>query len=270
MITVHIDQGRRHKASSEPLRLIKTTVNCCFTVLGSTGNACVIAVSNNSTSCTCPDSHPFCKHVLFLLQASGLSAQHVLTVSSVNLLRLLHAKPPSAKLKQALLDQHTSDLCSAHIYPHCYFCNRKPSGSLSICSKCGFLSHHHCLRLFLLAENDNGTHCPRCGEFSLRLPSHFIGGYRNFFHVLRHQGYSVFCPTATQNNFSSACLPIIPSHSGVGTSDETNACVRSDASVAQRLQGDIHHSFVPEFGLVSEDAVSDTGLVDSTQPPQDI
>ena len=86
MITVHIDQGRRHKASSEPLRLIRTTVNCCFTVLGSTGNACVIAVSNNSTSCTCPDSHPFCKHVLFLLQASGLSAQHVLTVSSVNLL----------------------------------------------------------------------------------------------------------------------------------------------------------------------------------------
>ena len=86
MITVHIDPGRRHKASSEPLRLIKTTVNCCFTVLGSTGNACVVAVSNNSMSCTCPDSHPFCKHVLFLLQASGLSAQHVLTASSVNLL----------------------------------------------------------------------------------------------------------------------------------------------------------------------------------------
>ena len=292
MVTFSIEPGRLRRASTQPFRLMKSTVNTIFIVLGSTGNAYVVAVSKESISCNCPDSHPVCKHIVFLLHLSGCSGRRQLTFSPSNLVKKLHAEPPNPKLKKALLDQHTNQLCSAHIYPHCYFCNRAQSGTLSICSSCGFLSHEHCLQLFLAEENDSGSHCPRCGKLSSRLPSEFIGRHRNFFHVLRHRGYACLPPTSTathslnNNNHDDNCQNpnhqharnqgrVVAQHSNNNNNDDN--CLNPNHQharnqrrvVAQQNTHGEHHPFTARL-LNEHDSANDSRLVSSSQMPQDL
>ena len=264
---ISIDAGRLHRATTQPFRLMKTSVNCIFIVLGSTGNACILTVSSMSVSCTCPDSHPACKHTLFLLFVSGFTGRFQLTFSPVNLLKKLHTTPPPSKLRRALLDEHTNNLCSAHNHPPCHFCNQEPSGTLTMCSSCGFLSHQHCFQLFL-NEDDNGSdsHCPRCGMLSSRLSSHFIGGHRNFFHVLRHQGHQ--------------CLPFISTASASDSTNNNNnsdnnsnqGVGHTDTSDVEQNTSNHHPSSSPEFHIpiMPESAESESGLISIRQPPQDL
>ena len=106
--------------------------------------------------------------------------------------------PVPPNVKRALLDDHTSKLCSAHAFPPCFFCAKKPSGTLITCSNCGFLSHQACLGRFLM-EDDNSSrfneHCPKCGRLSARLTPNFVNSHRNFSSVLRHQGCITLLPT---------------------------------------------------------------------------
>ena len=265
MITLQIEPRRLHRASTQPFRLMKTTVNCVFVVFGSTGNACVLAVSKNSISCNCPDIHPGCKHILFLLLACGHSGRGRLCLSPANLLQKLHADPPTQKLKGALLDKHTNHLCSAHNHPSCFFCNKKPSGTLTICSSCGFLSHQNCLDLFLFEDeaNDHSSHCPRCGLSSSMLLSHFVAGHRNFFHILRHQGCECLPPTHTafpphfssrrvQNNLN---VPIQPAVDTV-----CPPTVQQQNATTNMTNDD--WPAIPQFRIVTDDT--------EIQPPQDV
>ena len=267
MITISIEPDRLCRATTQPFRLMKTSVNCIFIVLGSTGNAYILTVSNTSISCTCPDSHPACKHILFLLLVSGFSGCRQLTLSAGNLLQKLHAEPPPSKLRGALLDEHTNNLCSAHNYPSCFFCNQQPSGTLTICSSCGFLSHKHCFQLFLLEDNDSVSHCPRCGMQSSRLSSHFIGGHRNFFHILCHQGYR--------------CLPLTSMASATTTTTNNNNnnnvsnqphVGHADISAAEQNTSNDHCPDTPELHIpiVPESAQSISGPISISQPPQDL
>ena len=118
----------------------------------------------------------------------------------------MHAKPSLPKLQLALLDKHTTKLCSAHAYPPCVFCakhpnehpDKHPCRTLITCSKCGFLSHKDCLSKFLMVDNNSASFneiCPRCGQSSHRLESSFVNGHRNFSHVLRHCGCATLVPT---------------------------------------------------------------------------
>ena len=261
MITIAIEPGRLHRASTQPLRLMKTTVNCIFVVFGSTGNACVLAISKNSISCNCPDIHPGCKHILFLLLASGHSGQRQPNLSPANLLKKLHADPPPPRLKGALLDERTIHLCSAHNYPSCFFCNRKPSGTLCICSSCGFLSHQHCLDLFLLEDeaNDFESHCPRCGVLSHRLSSHFIAGHRNFFHVLRHQGYECLAPPTHVDFRSHRSSRHI--HNNANVTVQPAACASGPSSALPNTTNMTNDDW-PQFPIVTDSTVF--------QPPQDL
>lgn len=244
MITVSVEPGRLHRATTQHFSLMKTTVNCIFIVLGSTGNAYVLTVSKQSISCNCPDSHSPCKHILFLLLVCGFSGRRHVSFLPTNLLQKLHADPPSNKLKRALLDEHTNNLCSAHLYPSCYFCNQQPSGTLTICSSCGFLSHKHCFQMFLSEDNNNGSHCPRCGTMSSMLSSHFIGRYRNFFHVLSHQGCT--------------CLPPNELHAA-----------RADMPVVNHDTSNDHQP-VPHIGIVPESADGNPGQMSIRGPLQDL
>ena len=247
MITLAVKPGRLRCASTQPFRLMKTNVNCIFTVLGSTGNAYVLAVAKHSITCNCPNSHSACKHIIFLLSVCGFSGRRQLSFLPANLLQKLHADPPSNKLKGALLDEHTNNLCSTHLYPSCYFCNQKPSGTLTICSSCGFLSHHHCHQLFLSEDNDDGSHCPRCGIMSPRFSSHFIGGHQNFFHILCHQGYPCLAPS------------------------ELHASCEDMPAIEQDTSAD-NHPTPPQFAIpiVPDSVESDLMLVLICQPPQDL
>ena len=60
------------KQSPQSSHTIETPISCMPAVLGSTGNACVIAVSKHPTTCSCPVKISACKHVLFLLPPCGL------------------------------------------------------------------------------------------------------------------------------------------------------------------------------------------------------
>ena len=266
MITVRIEPGRLHRASTQPFRLMKTNVNCIFVVFGSTGNAYVLAVSKNSISCNCPDTHPGCKHILFLLLACGHSGRGQLCLSPANLLQKLHADPPTQKLKRALLNEHTNHLCSAHNYPFCFFCNKKPSGTLSICSSCGFLSHQHCLDLFLLEDeaNDCCSHCPRCGVSSSRLLSQFIAGHRNFFHVLCHQGCECLPPTHTASHShwcSSPCIQNNNFNVAIQPAAGTSGLSTVQQNTTTNMTNDDWPA-IPQFCIVTDNT--------EIQPPQDV
>ena len=200
MIHIHCERGRLHRSSTQSFHIIKTPVNCIFIVFGSSGNAYVVTVSASAITCNCPDKVAACKHILFLLSVCGLLRpfSKQTSVSPVSLLQRMHAEPLPPQLKLALLDNHTTKLCSAHAFPPCFFCAKQPSGTLIICSNCGFLSHKACLGRFLM-EDDNASrfneHCPKCGRLSARFTSNFVNGHRNFSSVLRHQGYATLLPT---------------------------------------------------------------------------
>ena len=252
MITLFIEPGRQRRSSTQPFCLMKTTLNSVFIVLGCTGNAYRVSLFDDCITCNCPDVNHACKHVIFLLSSAGLSLRRQLTFSPTDLLEKLHSDKPNPKLKDAFLDDHTNLLCSAHIYPNCYFCNHEPSGTLSICSNCGFLSHDRCLQLFLTTENDSGSHCPRCGTFSTRLTSQFIGRYRNFFHVLRHQGHQCMSPVASESQCSSV---------------QTANCPHNNTVHFVHPQVSDEFPDPPHFPTTTH---QDSGLVSETQQPQDL
>ena len=259
MITLFIEPGRQRRSSTQPFRLMKTTLNSVFIVLGCTGNAYRVSLFDDSITCNCPYLNHACKHVIFLLSSAGLSLRRQLTFSPTDLLKKLHSDKPNPKLKDAFLDDHTNLLCAAHIYPNCYFCNHEPSGTLLICSNCGFLSHDRCLRLFLTAENDSGSHCPRCGTLSTRLTSQFIGRHRNFFHVLRHQGYRCLLPVASESQCSSL--------------QTDNCALNNTVHFANPHVFSAHHRASDDFPNLPDFPTTthqDSGLVPKTQQQQDL
>ena len=202
MITVNIDHGRLHRSSTQHLHLMKTSVNCIFIVIGSTGNACIVVISKTAITCNCPDHCLACKHVLFLLSLCGGVTGRQLLVSPALLVQKMHADPSTPQLKAAMLDSHTNMLCSTHKFPPCFFCAKQQAGTLIICPSCGFLSHDSCLPM--LPIHDGGvSRCPRCDLPSPRLKSHFVNGHRNFFHVLRHQGHCCLPPSQSSLPFST-------------------------------------------------------------------
>jgi len=213
MINIYLEKRRFRRSSAQSFHLIKTHLDHIVIALGSTGNAYVLTVSPSSIKCTCPDDVQSCKHIIFLCTACGLVKRRTLhiTFSHASLLAQLHSAHPTPLLRAALLDTHTTKLCSAHTYPPCFFCQRSqrssPSRVLVLCSKCGFLSHDHCLRNFLDKDNNDVTFastCPRCGKFAARLSVPISFGFRNFSNILRHQGYHCLYPPSSSTLVSSA------------------------------------------------------------------
>ena len=193
MITIYLEKRRFRRSSAQSFHLIKTHLDRIVIALGSTGNAYVLTVSPSSIKCTCPDDVQSCKHIIFLCTACGLVKRRTLhiTFSHASLLAQLHSAHPAPLLKAALLDTHTTKLCSAHTYPPCFFCQRSPrsfpSRVLALCSKCGFLSHNHCLTNFLDKDDNAVTFasaCPRCGKIAARLSVSASFGFQNFSNIL--------------------------------------------------------------------------------------
>ena len=206
MINIYLEKRRFRRSSSQSFHLIKTHLDHIVIALGSTGNAYVLTVSPSSIKCTCPDDVQSCKHIIFLCTACGLVKRRTLHIafSHTSLLAELHSAHPTPLLKAALLDTHTTKLCSAHTYPPCFFCQlsqrSSPSRVLVLCSKCGFLLHNHCLRNFLDKDNNDVTFastCPRCGKVATRLTVTISFGFQNFSTILWHQGYHCLYPSSS-------------------------------------------------------------------------
>ena len=200
MISIHLDPRRLSRASLQNFYVIKTHLKHIVIVLGSTGNAYLISIKPSTILCNCPDKVRSCKHVIFIVSACGfIDRRHRLSYVNIpfrSLLHQLHATPSPPILDNALLDNHTSKLCSIHTYSPCFFCALQPATqppqTLIICSRCGFLCHTNCLHQYMDDHNNRSKYqnnCPRCGRTSVRLKSPFLSGYRNFSSILQHRGY---------------------------------------------------------------------------------
>jgi hypothetical protein len=194
-VLIQIDPNRHHRACTQSFHIITPIGENYHNIfiLGSGANEYIITTTRNSISCNCPDSNPACKHILFLLHASGVieprtDKNHVF-INPMKLLSLINSssrKPPL--LSAALLDSHTNSLCFRHQYPPCFFCNENQAhreATLIICSKCGYLGHQHCF----LAAFTAGSNCPKCCRPFFALKARVQNGYRNYLSILKHFDY---------------------------------------------------------------------------------
>ena len=108
--TLDIDINRLRRSRRQHFHILDTTSfsNNPHTlyILGHTGNQYIITV-NNTITCSCPDSNPACKHILFLLELIG---QHIdfsitpqLSVSPHDVFHSLYVSPPILPIKDTHL-----------------------------------------------------------------------------------------------------------------------------------------------------------------------
>ena len=193
-IIIHVHIHRFLRARSQPFNIIKTPSWHIIVVFGTTGNAYFISIKNSLLRCNCPDQTAGCKHVLFLLFVLGYfknqKYQPNVTIHPTIILNQLQ-QTPSPQLQGCFLDPQTANLCSAYTYPKCFFCAKKHSGSIIICSECGYLAHKHCYQEYIHSNTDNfdHTYCPKCGRIFTPLDSTYFSGYWNYFFVLKFKGY---------------------------------------------------------------------------------
>jgi len=193
-IIIHVHVHRFLRACSQTFNIIKTPSQHIIIILGSTGNAYFISIKSTSLTCNCPDKNAGCKHILFLLNVLGYfknqKYQPMLSIYPKCILKQL-SQAPTQQLQGCFLDPRTINLCSAHTYPMCFFCAKKHSGSIIICSECGYLAHKSCYNKYIHSNSDNFDHnyCPKCGQIFTPLDSTYFSGYRNYYFVLKFRGY---------------------------------------------------------------------------------
>lgn len=220
-----IDINRLRRSRRQHFHILDTTSfsNNPHTlyILGHTGNQYIITV-NNTITCSCPDSNPACKHILFLLELLG---QHIdfsitpqLSVSPHDVFHSLYVSPPNSSYQRYTLDYLANELCTSYHSSTCYYCNDPLSGSLLICSRCAAVNHTNCVR----NQHPTPTACPVCGRPYSPFHSPSLAGFRNFYNVLKSLRYPVHSPlppptqhnrnltAATRNNHPTA--PPQPTH----------------------------------------------------------
>ena len=78
-VTIVVEQNRLHKSLHIVFYVLETPSRLhdhpSIFIIGSTGNEYIITLSVNSISCSCPDTHNGCKHILFLLLSTAMITQ---------------------------------------------------------------------------------------------------------------------------------------------------------------------------------------------------
>ena len=189
---ISVQIGRFLRARSQTFNVIRTPKRHIIVILGSTGNAYLISITRTSITCNCPNQTPGCKHILFLLSVLGFLKKHQshITIRPLSIVQQ-YSRNTSPELQACYLDHHTNHLCLAHQYGRCFFCAKKHSGSIIICSECGYLAHKHCYHNYLSTniENSDQNYCPKCGYLFTPLDCNHKNSYRNYFFVLEHRNY---------------------------------------------------------------------------------
>jgi len=190
-ITYQINPLRYQRAKTQSFHVIKPSPDFrSVYLLGSTGNEYIISIRTNHFACNCPDSHPGCKHILFLFHITGLIQPHDchVTIHPSKFLRCLWQTHKLPLVTASLLDSHTNLLCFQYHYPPCLWCRFSPDhacGTIILCSKCGYLGHKRC---FVLSYTP-GSNCPKCNRPFFVLESSRSKQFRNYQNVLDHGDY---------------------------------------------------------------------------------
>jgi len=149
-------------------------------IIGASGNAYLLFIAQGNIICMCPDKHPFCKHILFLIADFGfplIPGLQSLCFPAINDRIQNHQSN-----KQ--LDDKTSTICSTLISKSCFHCKRTTSKCpLFICNRCNAVFHHRHAKVIV------SSLCPCCRKEWLPLLSVCDGKYRNFYGILSSKGY---------------------------------------------------------------------------------
>ena len=182
-VIISLHTTRFFCAQSQTFNIIQTPKRHIIIIFGSTGNAYAICIKRTSLTCNCPDKTSGCKHIIFFLSVLGYlkKQQSHITINPISIIQKLSRTPLPVELQGSFLDYHTANLCSAHDYAPCFFCAKKHTGSIIICSECGYLAHKRCYYNYLDTNTDDydPNYCPKCGLLFTPLESKYKNGYHN-------------------------------------------------------------------------------------------
>ena len=151
-------------------------------IVGSSCNAYLVVVARHNIICTCSDTNPYCKHILFLIYDLGfplIPGRQSLCFPSING-SLLHHK------SKKQLDRVTNKMCLTLLANRCFHCKRTTSKSPAfICNHCFAVFHHR------HAEVIVSSLCPCCRKQWLPSLSLCDGEHRNLYGILSAKGYEL-------------------------------------------------------------------------------
>jgi len=188
VLCIRCEPKRHQRSRHHPMYILDTPsrkhTNPTLYIIGSTGNEYQIVVTTTSITCSCPDDHSGCKHILSLLHLTTTShrrGNHIYVTPSY----LIDKIQNGILLMAHILDPLPNTLCLSTHEPHCGICERSLSGNVAICSKCPFSYHVLCN----LPAHTNT--CPLCGNQLFALISYKVDGYTNYSCILKHFLYPV-------------------------------------------------------------------------------
>ena len=188
VICIICEPTRHQRSRHHPMYILDTSSRRnpapTLYIIGSTGNEYQIVLTRTSITCSCPDDHPGCKHILALLHLTTTShrrGNQIFTTPSYVIDKIQNG----TLLRSNYLDPLPNRIClSPYHHIECSTCDLPLSGTVSSCSKCRFSQHMRC---HLPTNTDK---CPLCNN---ELLTSFIiaDGYRNYSCVLKHFLYPV-------------------------------------------------------------------------------
>lgn len=185
VISIRSETKRHQRSRHHPMYILDTPSRTRATptlyVVGSTGNEYQIVTTTTSITCSCPDNHPGCKHILALLHLTTTSHRRGNKIY-VTPSFLIDKIQSGSLLRGHYLDPLPNRIClSPYHQTDCSICDIPLSGTVSSCSKCRFSKHMRC---HLPPNTDK---CPLCNN--QLVTSYMTDGYRNYSSILNHFEY---------------------------------------------------------------------------------
>ena len=209
-VAVHVEPKRFNRSRTQNFyildspsrRLQLPTIH----LIGSTGNLYTLSFTLSGVCCNCPDTTPFCKHVLFILSVSGMMISkttfYLNMEFTINQLR-------TVDLSNYMVDATTNSICCSSINLPCTICRKSMHREFLICSKCYGVSHKSCADRQIRTSQHrrrgdiNGslrhgtpTLCFLCNRPWMPFTVGCSGKYRNLSTVLKHFRYPLAVTTA--------------------------------------------------------------------------
>jgi hypothetical protein len=194
-IQFRCDIHRLSRSRKHPIYILDTPSrlqpNPTLHIIGSSGNDYKVHVTPTSISCSCPDQHQACKHILFLVHQ---------TMATFRRGKDLFIHPPTLieKIKSGktlqlkYLSPLANNLCVGTLNGNCQLCGLSLSKTITICSRCPNAHHTQCA----------GAIPPSCScsdEPYKGLKSTITNGYRNYSTIFHHFSYPLREPKPILN-----------------------------------------------------------------------
>jgi hypothetical protein len=145
-LTVHVEPKRFNRSRTQNFYILDSPARRLqlptIYLIGNTGNLYTISFTISGACCNCPDATSFCKHVLFILSASGTM---ILSKTTFYLnIEFVINQLTTVNLSNYMVDATTNSICCHSINLPCTICRKPMDREFFICSKCYGVSHKSC------------------------------------------------------------------------------------------------------------------------------